>query len=261
MQVAPGGLWLLEAVSGSGTLSAIPLDYTTGLPADGASAQSVALPSSNVPQLAMSPSNSTHPYLFVAMAAHGTAVIPFSAGNTNPLGAIRTIPVMSSTGEATAVAVDVANRLLFVGETAALPGTQSGGVRVFDITSNIGELSDSPYRTGGTGPAAILATEYYVYVANKSVSGSTKGNIAGFAITETGSEYSLTTLSSIAAGIATVGLAEDNTLTYIAAANSGGGPDLNVYTFDSSTHGKLDSVTTGSIDAGANQAVAIAATP
>ena len=58
------------------------------------------------------------------------------------------------------------------------------------LSSNVRELSDSPYPTGGIGPSAILTTEYHVYVANKSVSGSTTGNIADFAITQTGSEYS-----------------------------------------------------------------------
>jgi hypothetical protein len=101
MQVAPGGFWLLEAASGEGTLSAIALDSTTGLPADGESAHSVALPSTHVQQIATSPSNSTYPYVFIALGADGTAVIPFSARNANPLGAIRTIPVKSSTGEPT----------------------------------------------------------------------------------------------------------------------------------------------------------------
>jgi hypothetical protein len=198
------------------------------------------------------------------MGTGGTAVIPFTVTNTNPFGSVSVIkPKNTTTGGATAVAVDVSRPLLYVGETVAVSGSNPGGLRVFTIGTNssMTELSGSPYTSGGIGPAAILPTTNYIYVANKTVSGSSTGNIAGFAITTTGTVYSLTSVSTVSAGVSTVGLAEDSTGTYILAVNSSGSPDLNVYTFDSTTAGKLDSYTTASTGSDPTQPVAVAAVP
>ena len=261
MTVDPSGSWLVEAVSGTGTLSAIPLVSTTGLVVTGSSEQTVALDALTVQQLAISPTGSTTPYVFVAMGVSGTAVVPFTAANTNPFGAATVIAVKNSAGGANTVGVDPTNRLLYVGETVAVSGTQTGGLRVFTIGDTLAEVSGSPYATGGTGPSAILPTADYVYVANKSVSGTTTGNITGFAITATGAAYSLTAVNTIASGISTVGLAEDSTSTYVLAVNAGGTPDLNAYTFDTTTAGKLDSSLTAATGTDPVQATAIAALP
>jgi hypothetical protein len=134
---------------------------------------------------------------------------------------------------------------------------------VFTIGANstFTEISGSPYATGGVGPSAILPTTNYIYVANKAVTGSSSGNITGFAITLTGTVYSLTSISTISAGPSTVGLAEDSSGTYILAVNSSGNPDLSAYTFDSTTAGKLDAYATASTGNDPVQAVAIAAVP
>ena len=123
------------------------------------------------------------------------------------------------------------------------------------------ELSGSPYATGGIGPSAILSTTNYVYVANKSVSGASTGNITGFSITTTGTVYSLTSISTVAAGTGTLGLAEDSTGTYILAVNVSGSPDLNAFTFDTTTVGKLDAYATGSTGSDPVQAVSVVAVP
>jgi UDP-N-acetylmuramyl tripeptide synthase len=100
-----------------------------------------------------------------------------------------------------------------------------------------------------------------VYVANRAVSGSTTGNITGFAITTTGTTYSLTAVSTIATGTATAGLAEDNTGTYVLAVNTTGGPDLNAFSFDTTTPGKLDSYSTFATGTDPVGAVAVVAAP
>jgi 6-phosphogluconolactonase len=261
MAVDPSGSWLIEIVSGGGTLNAIPLDSTTGLALSGGQEQTVALPSLFVQQVAVSPGSSTTPYVFVAMGTGGTAVVPFTATNTNPFGTVSTIAVKNTAGGANTVAVDPTNRLLYVGETAAVSGTQTGGLRVFTIGTKLAEVTGSPYATGGTGPSSILATANYVYVANKAVSGSTSGNISGFAITSTGTVYSLTAVNTIAAGASTVGLAEDSTSTYVLAVNSGGTPDLSAFTFDTTTAGKLDASATAATGTDPVTAVAVAAVP
>lgn len=261
MVVDPSGSWLIEIVSGGGSLNAIPLVSTTGLVVQGGTEETVALPSLFGVQVAISPAKSTTPYVFVAMGTGGTAVVPFTATNTNPFGTVGTIAVKNKNGGDNAVAVDTTNRLLYVGETVAVSGTQTGGLRVFTIGSKLAEVSGSPYATGGTGPAAILPTADYVYVANKSVSGSSTGNISGFAITATGSVYSLTAVNTIAAGASTVGLAEDSTSTYVLAVNSGGNPDLSTYTFDATTAGKLVASVTAKTGSDPVTATAVVAVP
>ena len=123
----------------------------------------------------------------------------FAAGNGTPFGTLANIAVVNAAGAAVAVAVDPNNSLLYIGETAATSGYNSGGLRAFNYNT-LTEVSGSPYATGGLAPYAITPTRYgsnagdFVYVANRSVSGSSDGNIAGFAVTTTGTNYSLTAL-------------------------------------------------------------------
>ncbi|HXI77478.1 MAG TPA: hypothetical protein VNH21_10095, partial [Steroidobacteraceae bacterium] len=233
------------------------------------SVQTVSLPNINLNGLAASPANSTNPYVFVAMGVGGTEVIPFDAASTaNPFGTLANIKAKNQTsGGASALAVDPTNRLLYVGEVAALTGTQTGGLRVFTISAtSINEVTGSPYKTAGTGPSAILPSVdgNYVYVANKAVSGSATGNITGYPINVSGGVYSLGTLiNTITAGTSTVGLAEESTGTHVLAvnaSNSNSSPDLATFTFDATTPGKLDAgatAATGTDPAGATAIVAV----
>jgi len=261
MQIDPSGNWLIEAVSGVAALNAVPIVSSTGLVKTGGTEQTIALPAITVQQLAISPANSTNPYVFVALGAGGTAVVPFNTVNANPFGTVFRIATVSSLGGANAVAVDPANRLLYIAETASVTGTQTGGIGVFTIGSSITEIAGSPYPTGGTGPSSILPLADTVYVANKAVSGSSTGNITGFSITATGTTFSLTAINTIASGIGTMGLAEDNTKTYLLAVNPGGSPDLSTYNFDTTTTGKLVASVTAATGTDPVQAVAIAAAP
>lgn len=264
MKVDPSGSWLIEAVSGIGAVNAIPLDPTTGLVLSGASEQSVTVPSTAVRRVTITQAGAPNPYVFAAMGNGGTAVIPFTAANTDPFGTVSVIkPINTTTGGSVAVAVDLSRQLLYVGETVAVSGSNPGGLRVFSIGANssMSEISGSPYPSGGIGPGAILPTSNYVYVANSTVSGSNNGNLQGFAITTTGTVYSLTSVSTIAAGLTTIAMDEESTGTYLLAVNSGGSPDLNVYTFDATTKGKLDSYTTASTGSDPVQPVAVVAVP
>lgn len=264
MQVDPSGSWLIEAVSGTGQLNAIPLDANTGL-YTGSGTQYTTLPSTTVNQIAVSPSGSSYPYVFVAMGTGGTAVIPFTSGNAKPFGTVSKVSVKNSEGGDNAVAVDPQNRLLYVGETAAVSGTQSGGLRVFTIgTSGVTEISGSPYSTGGTGPSFILPSTSYVYVANSAVSGSKTGNISGFSITTSGTTtitYSLTAINTVSTGTQTESLAEDSTDAYLLAVNYGGSPDLSTFTFDATTAGQLDAGPTAATGTDPVGAWAIVAAP
>lgn len=263
MVVDPTGQWLIEASSLLGTVNAIPLVTSTGLYNSSLQVQTAQLSAGTLTQLTMAPSGA---YVFASLGTGGTEMIPFTASQASPFGSNGTLiplanPTKSTAASALSVAVDPTSRLLYIGETQALSsGTQTGGLRVFPITATgLGtEVTGSPYATGGTGPAAILPdlSGAYVYAGNKAVSSQTASTIASFAITVTGSVYSLSSLGSVAAGTTPIAMAEDSSKTYILLVNEGGSPDLNTYTIG--TNGALTAATT--LTSG-NNPVAITALP
>ena len=266
MQVDPSGQWLLEAGPNLKELLAIPINKSTGVPTSGTE-QFTLLPAATVQQLTVSPDNA---HVFVALGASGTQDVTFAAGQTSPFGSTFNIPTINSAGAALSVAVDPAipnSRLLYIGETAALSGSNSGGLRVFDYNTLV-ELTGSPFATSGLSPVEILPLPYgtnarnYVYVANRTVSGSSTGLIQGFVVASSGSTYSLTAMSNTAsAGITPVGMVQESKGNYLLVVNSGGSPDLQAFTFDSSTAGKLNSAITGATGTAPTQVSGIAAAP
>ena len=273
LQVDSTDSWLLDA-SGAGYLYAIPINPANGALVTTSTVQQVALGSTAVQKMAISPDNK---YVFVALGSSGTAVVPFTAASADPLPTTvsTVIGVKGTGGAAVSVAVDpsATPRLFYIGEVAVTAGTSNtGGLRAFNYSSlssgTPAEVSGSPYTSGGLAPYSILPTPYsttpgaYIYVANRSVSNSTTGNISGFALTSTGTTYSLTALPTTAsAGTYPVSLAQDATGNYVLVVNSGGGPDLEAYTFDSTTAGKLDSAFTSTTGTDPVGAIAIAAAP
>ena len=263
MQVDATDSWLVE-VSGAGYLYAIPISPSTGLTTG--SAQQISLAGIAPHQLSISPDNAK---IVVALGGIGTEVIPFAAFSANPLPTSigSPIAVKSAGGSAISVAVDPLNQFLFVGETSGVAGTNNGMLRAFLYSSLSGtptEVTGSPYASGGLTPISILpaASGGYVYVANETASNGSTGSLAEFAVTATGTAYSLTVLSSTAStGSSPAGLAEDSSGSVVLLVNSGGSPDLDVYTFDSTTAGKLDSAFTAATGTDPVGALGIAAAP
>lgn len=264
MQVDSTGQWLLEAGPNLAELLAIRVNPSTGIPLS-TTEQYTLLPAATVQQLTISPDNA---HVFVALGSSGTQDVTFAAGQVTPFGSTFNIPTSKSAGAALSVAVDPTNRLLYIGETAALAGTtNTGGLRVLDYNT-LNELSGSPFATGGLSPVVILPLPYgtnkgnYLYVANRNVSGSSTGSITGFAVSTSGSTYSLTGMSSAAAaGIAPVGMVQESTGNYLLVINSGGGPDLQAFTFDTKAAGKLNAALTSATGIDPVQASGIAAVP
>jgi len=260
MQVDSTNSWLVEASQLVSGLYAIPISTSTGLPTSGTE-QSTNLPGTTVNQLVISPDN-TH--VFVANGNKGTADVIFAAGNAKPFGTVTNINLANSAGAAWSVAVDPLNRILYIGETAALSGTNTGGLRAFDYNTLV-ELVGSPYATGGLAPYAIAPTSHgsnsgtYVYIANHTVSGSSTGTIAGYTINSSGGTYTLTGFNAaVAAGITPIGLTQDSTGNYLLAIDFGGSPDLVAYTMNAGTLTSAITAATGTDPVGA---VAIAAAP
>ena len=257
MQVDATDSWLIEAVSGSASVYAIPINTTTGVPTS-STEQARVLPAATVQQLVIAPDDTN---VFVAMGSGGTAVVPFTSGNANPFGTVSTIATVSSAGAAISVAVDPSDRLLYIGETAATSASNSGGLRAFAY-STLTEITGSPYGTQGLAPYSILpaAAGNYVYVANRQTSSSSNGVISGFSIGVSTSTYSLTALgSTFGAGSHPVSLAQDNTTDFVFAANYGGSADLTGYVFDSTNAGYLDKVVSSSTGTDPVQASVVAA--
>lgn len=267
MQVDATDSWLVDAISGSSQLNAIAIDPSLGtLAVAGESEQQFpgGLPAATPKQLAISPNDSSSCndcYVFVGMGSGGTEAIHFIPNNANPFGSSGHINVVNSSGGDAAVAVDPTNRLLYVGETEALSSaTQTGGLRVFTIGSGgVTEFTGTgyPYAIGGVGPSSLLPSSdgNYLYVANRSVSGSTTANIAEFSVTST----ALTSIGTVAAGpTGQIGLAEDSLSHFVLAVDFAGGPDFEAYTMSS---GALTSALTSKTGTDPVGAVAIAALP
>jgi hypothetical protein len=220
--------------------------------------------------MALSPDGTN---LFVALGAGGTIVVPFTTGNSNPLGSSATvISPANSGGSALSVAVDPTNRLFYIGETLANSSANSGGLRVFNYSS-LGtstprsvpsQISGSPIASGGLSPHAILpiASGGYVYVANGA--GTTgSGNITWFPISVSGTTYTIAAGSTIASGIVPMGLAEDSDNNFVLAISNGGStasgdPDLEAYTMSSGALTAAIVSNTGTDPVGA---IAVAALP
>jgi len=266
MQVDSTNSWLVFAISGSTQLYALAINPNNGdLAVANESPVAFSLPSTFATQMAISPgdSNSCNKcYVFVAMGSGGTELINFNPANANPFGASATIHPKNANGGDNALAVDPGNLLLYVGETSAVSGSQTGGLRAFTITSSgTTELSGSPYASQGTGPSSILpsADGNYVYVANKAVSNSSNDNIASFSV----SSNSLTYISTIATTGPTglISLAEDSTGTYLFAADYAGNPDLQAFSMSSGTLTSLFPANFGTSSTGTGGSIAIAALP
>lgn len=267
MQVDSTNSWLVEGFSGTSNLFAIHVNPSTGV-LQSNQEQPVALPSSGVRQLAISPDNTT---LLVALGSGGTATIPFNAGLANPFGNLGTLGVKGTGGAALSVAFDpipsggTAPRLFYIGETVAVAATSTdantGGLRIFNYSTKQ-EITGSPFRTGGLAPYSILPFTggNYVYVANRQTASGNTGVISGFSVSTTNNVLGLTALgSTFNAGANPQMLVEDNTKQFVFAVNFGGSPDLQGYTIDATNAGYLDSVISSQTGTDPVQAISIAA--
>lgn len=263
MQVDSTNSWLIEAVTGSPNLFAIHISPTDGTVVSSVP-QSVSLPASTIQQIAISPDNT---FVYVAMGSGGTAVVPFNANNTNPLGLVVTIPAKSTAGGAISVAVDpittttTTPRLLYIGETAATSGSNTGGLRVFNYKT-LQEITGSPFAINGLSPSSILpfSTGNFVYVLNRQVSGSSTGVITGFSIAASNGSSTLTPLgNTFTVGTNPQSMVEDSTGAFVFAVNFGGSPDLTGYNIDSTKAGYLDKVISSATGTDPVSAIEVAA--
>ena len=240
------GKWLLGVDALTGYAYVYAIDSSTGA-LTSVSGSTVQLNSTTVQGAVLSPNNN---YLYVALGSGGIETLSFNS-STGALAQVNGIvSPLANLNSDLSIAVSPNGDYLFVGETG------TNGVRVFTIGSGgvIKEIKGSPFATG-LAPKAILvdATGSYVYVANRS-----DNTISAFSLASDGT---LTTISGspFAAGSSPVALAEDNTDKYLAVVDSGGSPDLKIYSFSSTTPGALVPFATSATGTDPANAVALAA--
>ena len=229
------------AINSDGTLSEVggsPVSITFGA---GTDTTNLA-----VTNIAVAPNSS---YVFVTLGQLGVAPLPFNtsgslSANTQIIGprAPNNIP-----NQDLGLAVNPTSSVLFVGETNV-------GVRVFTIgASSFTEISGSPFAAGGQPRSLTFdGTGDYLYAAS-----ATDNAISGYSVLASGSLTPLSGSPFSSVGAQPFALALDQSKKFLFAANLGGTPDLQLFSFDSTTAGKLDP---GATATNATLAAAIAST-
>jgi 6-phosphogluconolactonase (cycloisomerase 2 family) len=218
---------LLTALTGS------PLALYTG----NASTATVVTPTG----LLITPNNS---YVYVSLGSLGVQILTLGTNGALSAGTAPTYvsPISTSTSPSdTGLASDPLSAFLFVAEI-------NTGLRVLSIGTggSLKEVSGSPYAVG-TGPTGVIldTTGSYVYVANKG-----SNNISAFALTAASGKLTAIAGSPFGSGgQLPIALVNDNTKKFVAVINSGpngstGNSDMQVFSFDATTNGKLDPVST-----------------
>jgi 6-phosphogluconolactonase len=200
----------------------------------------------SVQNIVVAPNSS---YVFVTLGQLGVAPLPFNTSGALSANTQIITPKATSgiSNQDLGLAVNSASTALFVGETNV-------GVRVFTIAaSKFTELSGSPFKAGGQPRSMTFdGTGDYLYVANASDS-----TISGYSVLASGTLTALTGSPFSSVGSQPYTLALDQSKKFLFSTNLLGGPDLQLFSFDSTTAGKLDP---GATATNASQAAAIAST-
>jgi 6-phosphogluconolactonase (cycloisomerase 2 family) len=249
MKVDATGAWLIVTTASLATTSASMVVYsiasTTGLLT--VIGNPLALPVGISNRMTIAPNNVN---VFVTLGTGGTASLTFDA-TSGALTYQAALKPLTTVNAAVGVTTDPSSVYVFITETG------TGGVRVLTIGTNgaLAEVAGSPFATG-TGPAGVLVdtTGSYVYVTNR-----TSNTISGYVLAANGT---LTAISGspFATGTTPVDLVEDSTNTYVGVVCNGGGQDLEVYSFDATTGGKLDAAANATTGTDPTLASAIVAT-
>jgi 6-phosphogluconolactonase len=244
MDVSPDGGWLLVLDASGVAVDQYQINTSTGLltPASGAG-YSITGTGATAPRAIKFAPNGA--FVFAALGTGGDAVFNFNTST----GALtyNTSLAGSTTTSDNALAVDSTTTHLYIART----GTGTGiATYTIDSGGNLSSISGSPFATGA-GPYSVTidTTGAYLYAANR-----TDGTISGYTITKTTGALTAIAGSPFTAGINVSSLGTDALGKYIVGASLGGSSDLMMYTFDTTTAGKLDltsSSTTGTDPTGA----------
>ena len=245
MTIDPSGNWLFVVSKSSSQLLIFQINTSTGTITQ-TSQGTIALSSGNPTQVYVTPDNQ---YVYIGLGPGGTDGFTFNSSTGVVSGKIHLVPLNGASDNT--FAADNNSAYLFVGEA----GT---GIRSLAIGTGGGltEVTGSPFASQ-LGPQSIVVdpTNAYVYVANR-----TANLITGYTLGTGGTLTPLST-SPFSTGSAPNAMSLDSTGKYLFVVNSGGSPDMQVFSFDTTTAGKLDSVTSVATGTDPTGAVALSVVP
>jgi 6-phosphogluconolactonase len=188
----------------------------------------------SVTNIAVAPNSS---YVFVTLGQLGVAPLPFNTSGSLSANTVILGPNAPSgiANQDLGLAVNPTSTALFIGETNA-------GVRVFTIGANstFTEIGGSPFKAGGQPRSlAFDGTGDFLYVAN-----ATDNAISGYSVLASGTLTAITGSPFSSVGAQPQALALDQSKKFLLSANLGRNPDLQLFSFDSTTAGKLDPAAT-----------------
>jgi 6-phosphogluconolactonase len=245
MTIDPSGNWLFIVSKSSPQLLVFQINTSSGVITQ-TSQGTILLSSGNPTQVYVTPNNQ---FVYIGLGPGGTDGFTFNSSTGAATGKVHLAPLNGASDNT--FAADATSAFLFVGEAGS-------GIRSLAIGTDgsLAEVAGSPF-TSPLGPQAIVVdpTNTYVYVANR-----TENVITGYTL---GTDGSLTQLSSspFATGSTPNAMSLDSTGKYLFVVNSGGSPDLQVFSFDSTTAGKLNTVTSVTTGTDPTGAVALSVVP
>lgn len=240
--VDPSGKYLLVAglANGAAAVGEYAINSDGTLSEVNGSPVSIAFPAGTntstlvVESIAVAPNSS---YVFVTLGQLGIAPLPFNTSGGLGANAVLLGPKATSNiaNQDLGVTVNPTSTAVFVGETNV-------GIRVFTVGPNSAftEISGSPFAAGGQPRAlAFDGTGDYLYAANAS-----DNTISGYSVLASGSLTALSGSPFSSVGQQPNALALDQSKKYLVEANLNGTPsntpDVQVFSFDATTAGKLD---------------------
>ncbi|HZD77366.1 MAG TPA: beta-propeller fold lactonase family protein [Acidobacteriaceae bacterium] len=235
--IDPSGTYLLVAglANGAAAVGEYLINSDGTLSEAGGSPVTITFPANTdttnlaVTNIAVAPNSS---YVFVTLGQLGVAPLPFNTSGGLTANTVILGPLASSgiPNQDLGLAVNSTSSALFIGETNA-------GVRVFTIgaSSSFREISGSPFKAGGQPRSLTFdGTGDYLYAANASDS-----TISGYSVLASGSLTALSGSPYSSVGAQPFALSLDQSQKFLLSANTGS-PYLQLFSFDSTTAGKLD---------------------
>jgi len=248
LDISPDGQWLIGLDANALSVDEYQINASTGQLTLANGQTYVISNAAVVPRgLKISPNGN---FVFAAIGTAGDLVFPFNT-TTGVIsnGTVWAAPANSSEN---ALAISPNGNYLYV----ARSGT-NGGLAIYTISSAgvLTAVTGSPFTAGSQPFSVVVSTSgSNAYVANQLDS-----TISGYSLSSSGTATALTGSPYTNASQPSA-LAVDNSGKYLLAISNAGSPDLTLYSFDSTTPGKLNQITTTSTGTDPTGPVAIAAT-
>lgn len=235
MKVDPSGKWLLVADANPVNMqvSSFGIDTSTGALSVGSSAPLSVDGNGQLPfSLLVTPNDAN---IFVSRGTGGVDTFTFNS-STGVITKSLHLKPLDTLNKDQGMASDAGSNYLFLTET------NNGGLRVLKIGANasLTSINGSPFATGA-GPRAVVVdpSNTYIYVANYA-----DNSISGFSFAATTGTVTPLSVASYSTCGNPVDLSFEQTKTYLGVACSASNPDFQVFKVDTTTPGKLVSVTT-----------------